>query len=238
MSGAIRLCGEAALRSGAGKVTLATRSEHAALVNTGCPELMVRAAESEAQMTELLEQADVVAVGTGLGRTAWSERVMDACLALDKPMVLDADALNILAERGTGAGIQWVLTPHPAEAARLLGTGTADIQADRVNAALELARMQQAVVVLKGCGSVIAEPSGRYAICALGNPGMATAGSGDVLTGVAAALQAQGLGSWDAACCAVVAHAAAGDRAAFETGERGLLASDITQRLPDVLNPS
>jgi NAD(P)H-hydrate epimerase len=246
MSGAIRLCGEAALRSGAGKVTLATRAEHAALVNASCPELMVRPAESEAQLAELLEAANVFVIGTGLGRTAWSERVMDACVGLGRPLVLDADALNILADRGVPVGAAFgeaavdlpVLTPHPAEAARLLGSDAAAVQGDRVACAQELAGKQQAVVVLKGCGSVVAAPDGRYAICALGNPGMATAGSGDVLAGVVGALLAQGLDSWRAACGAVVAHAAAGDRAAARIGERGLMASDITRSLPYVLNPT
>jgi NAD(P)H-hydrate epimerase len=124
-----------------------------------------------------------------------------------------------------------VLTPHPAEAARLLQTDTPSVQADRVRSAQELAERYQATVVLKGSGSVIAGADGRYAICALGNPGMATAGSGDTLTGIIAAFMAQGLDAWRAACLGVVVHAAAGDLAAESLGQRSMLASDITERL-------
>ena len=243
MSGAVRLCGEAALRSGAGKVTIATRSDHAALVNVACPELMVRGADDPAGISTLLEQVDVIATGTGLGRTEWSEAMLRACLDAAKPMVLDADGLNVLGERfpewfGRSAPTdRWILTPHPAEAGRLLGCFAKDIQQDRVGAAQKIARKYGAVTVLKGCGTVVAHPSGRYAICPLGNPGMATAGSGDVLTGVIGAMLAQGLDTWDAALAGVVAHAGAGDLAAEQIGQRGLMASDITSFLPAVLNP-
>jgi len=132
----------------------------------------------------------------------------------------------------------WVLTPHPAEAGRLLGSTAAEIQQDRVAAAQNLARRYRAVAVLKGSGTVVADADGRYAICPLGNPGMATAGSGDVLSGVIGAMLAQGLTPWEAACAGVVAHARAGDLAADEIGERGLMASDITRQLPAVLNPA
>jgi len=240
MSGALRLCGEAALRSGAGKVTLVTRPEHAALINVGCPELMVRAMDGGAALAELLAEVDAVVTGTGLGRSAWSRELFAACLAAPGPMVLDADGLNLLSRQDNGPELprgRWILTPHPAEAGRLLGCGAGEVQGDRVGAAQRLAARFDAVVVLKGCGTVVADPQGRYAICPLGNPGMATAGTGDVLSGVIGALLAQGLDAWDAATAGVVAHAAAGDRAAAEWGERGLLASDITRRLPAVLNP-
>jgi NAD(P)H-hydrate epimerase len=241
MSGAVRLCGEAGLRSGAGKVTIATRPDHAGLVNIGCPELMVRGAERAAQIAELLESADVVVTGTGLGQTNWSEDMLRAALAAPAPVVVDADGLNLLArlypELKDPPHGRWVLTPHPAEAGRLLGASARDIQADRVSAALEIARRYQAVTVLKGCGTVIANRDGAYAICPLGNPGMATAGSGDVLSGVIGALLAQGLAPWEAALTGVVAHASAGDLAAERIGQRGLIATDITAFLPSVLNP-
>lgn len=244
MSGAIRLCGEAALRAGAGKVTLVTRPEHAGLVNLACPELMVREAREGGQLDALLPQVDALVAGTGLGQSGWSEELFRACMRARVPTVVDADGLNLLArgrpsldEPGLPPG-RWVLTPHPAEAGRLLGCAAADIQHDRIEAALRLARRFEAVVALKGCGTVVADFTGRYAICPLGNPGMATAGSGDVLSGVIGALLAQGLDCWDAACAGVVAHARAGDLAAAEIGERGMLASDITRWLPAVLNPS
>jgi NAD(P)H-hydrate epimerase len=241
MSGAVRLCGEAALRSGAGKVTIATRAAHAAMVNLSCPELMVRGAERAAEVAGLVEAADVVVTGTGLGQSGWSEELLRASLAAPGPIVVDADGLNLLArlypELEAPPHGRWVFTPHPAEAGRLLGCSARDVQSDRVAAALDISRRYQAVTVLKGCGSVVANPDGGYAICPLGNPGMATAGSGDVLSGVIGALLAQGLAPWAAAATGVVAHASAGDLAAEQIGQRGLLATDITAFLPTVLNP-
>lgn len=244
MSGAVRLCGEAALRSGAGKVTLATIPEHAAMVNLSCPELMVRGVKKGRELNNLLGQVNACAVGTGLGQTAWSEDLFHTCLKSEAPIVLDADGLNILARHHPAGAHKsqlrrgnWILTPHPAEAGRLLGCSTHEIQQDRVAAAQRIAVAYDAVVVLKGCGTVISRPDGFYAVCPLGNPGMASAGTGDVLTGVIAAMWAQGLSDWESTMLGVVAHAAAGDLAAAEIGERGLIASDIIARLPAVLNP-
>lgn len=243
MSGAVRLCGEAALRSGTGKVTIATREQHAGLVNLACPELMVRGVGQITSIEPLLAEVDVLAVGTGLGRTQWSKDLLKACLGAPCPVVVDADGLNILAELAPSMNDdelplqRWILTPHPAEAGRLAGLHAREVQQDRVGTALELAAKFQAVVVLKGCGTVVAAQDGRYAICPLGNPGMASAGSGDVLTGVIGAMLAQGLAPWQAAMTGVVAHASAGDLAAEQLGQRGLLASDITAHLPAVLNP-
>jgi len=244
MSGALRLCGEAALRSGAGKVTLATHPAHADLLNLACPELMVRGVERPEQLQNLLQQVDVVVTGTGLGQDTWSEELFRVCLKTRVRIVLDADGLNILAGLFTQMADgdlplgNWILTPHPAEAGRLLEIPASEVQRDRVTHAQQIARRYNAVVVLKGCGTVIADPDGRYAICPLGNPGMACAGSGDVLAGVIAALLAQGLSLWEAAATGVAAHAWAGDIAAGLLGERGMLASDITQQLPAVLNPA
>jgi len=244
MSGAVRLCGEAALRSGAGKVTLATVPEHAALVNLSCPELMVRGVKKGRELNSLLAQVNACAVGTGLGQTSWSEDLFNTCLRSQAPMVIDADGLNILARHHPVGARQnrlprgnWILTPHPAEAGRLLACGTREIQQDRVTAAQRIAEAYDATVVLKGCGTVISRPDGFYAICPLGNPGMATAGTGDVLAGVIAAMLAQGLSAWESAMLGVVAHASAGDLAAAQIGERGMIASDIISRLPTVLNP-
>jgi NAD(P)H-hydrate epimerase len=234
MSGAVRLCGEAALRSGAGKVTLVTRPEHAGLINLACPELMVRGMDSAAALADLLAQVDALVAGIGLGRSGWSRELFTACLGSPAPLVLDADGLNLRADLPLR---RWILTPHPAEAGRLLERSAAAVQGDRVTAAQELAARYQAVIVLKGCGTVVADADGRYAICPLGNPGMATAGTGDVLSGIVGALLAQGLDCWAAATTGVVAHAWAGDLAAAERGERGLLASDIARQLPAVLNP-
>ncbi len=244
MSGAVRLCGEAALRAGAGKVTLATSPEHAAMVNLTCPELMVRGVRRGKELKTLLQQISVVVIGTGLGQTSWSENLFKTCMKTALPIVLDADGLNILArlhphmgEQGDLPRGRWILTPHPAEAGRLLGCKASEVQRDRVAVAAQLAERFDATVVLKGCGTVVADPSGRYAICPLGNPGMASAGTGDVLAGVIGALIAQGLDLWDAATVGVTAHASAGDLAARAIGERGLIASDIIRQLPRVLNP-
>lgn len=237
MSGAVRLAGEAALRSGAGKVTVATRAEHAALVNMTCPELMVRGVEGGEQVSDLAHQASVIVTGTGLGQTEWSKSMLQSCLESGLPLVIDADGLNLLAAEFPAANLPpSILTPHPAEAGRMLGCSSSKIQSDRVGAALQLARNCQAVVTLKGCGTVVADPGGRYAICPFGNPGMATAGSGDVLAGVIGAMVAQGLDLWHAGLAGVLAHALAGDLAAARLGERGLIATDITAQLPSVLN--
>lgn len=239
MSGAARLAGEAALRSGAGRVTVATHPEHAAFVNLGRPELMTCSVEGGGRLPAAAGTADVIAIGPGLGRDGWARALFEDCLASALPLIIDADALNLLAATGehtiVTAAAPWVLTPHPAEAARLLGIATADVQADRFAAAARLSQRFNAVVILKGCGTVVAHPGGAWAVCPLGNPGMATAGSGDVLTGICAAMLAQGLEPWTAARCAVVAHAAAGDDAA-DPGWRGSLAGDICNAIPGVFD--
>jgi len=160
-----------------------------------------------------------------------------ACLESEAPLVVDADGLNLLAQQfqqGSVIRDNWILTPHPAEAARLLGCKVSEVQQDRVQAAIAIARRSGACVVLKGCGSIVADGSGKYAICPGGNPGMSTAGSGDVLTGIVAGLLGQGLSCFDAACTGVMAHAAAGDLASAKLGEMALIAGDITDALPEV----
>jgi NAD(P)H-hydrate epimerase len=237
MSGAVRLCGEAALRSGAGRVTLVTDAVHAGYINMARPELMVKAIDDPGDLPSLLAGEHVIAVGPGLGLTDWSQSLLTACLDTQAALVIDADGLNLLAQRAKQKPLKrenWILTPHPAEAARLLGCEIQDIQRDRVNSATAIANRYGASVVLKGCGTVIAGPSGEYAVCPLGNPGMATAGSGDVLTGIIAALLAQGLSCADAAKAGALAHAKAGDFAVVETGEMALVAGDIIDFLPDV----
>ena len=237
MSGAIRLCGEAALRSGAGRVTLLTDSVHAGFINLARPELMVKAIGADGELPVVPGVDHVIAVGPGLGVSPWSESLFRNCLEAQAALVVDADGLNLLAqqmrrekpERGN-----WILTPHPAEAARLLSCTVTEIQQDRVDAAITLAVRLSACVVLKGCGTIVASPSGEYAICPLANPGMATAGSGDVLTGIIAALLGQKLSCFEAAKAGVLAHAMAGDIAAEKGGEMALIAGDIIDRLAAV----
>ncbi|MFK2929455.1 NAD(P)H-hydrate dehydratase [Dyella agri] len=226
MAGAIRLCGEAALRAGAGLVSVATRAEHLFALNAARPELMAHGVDGPQALEPLLARTSVLAVGPGLGQGAWSHALWLTALDSGKPLVLDADGLNLLAREPRRFTQPAVLTPHPGEAARLLGSTVAEVEADRFAAARTLADRQCAVVVLKGAGSLIADPDGRLAVCPWGNPGMASGGMGDLLTGIIAALLAQGCEAWQAACLGAALHARAGDRAARH-GERGLLASDL-----------
>jgi len=234
-SGAARLAGEGALRTGAGLVTVATHPAHAAYLNLNRPELMCSGVEGPVQLNPFLDKATVVAVGPGLGKGSWGKQLLGWVLGSGLPLVVDADALNLLAESPTQRD-NWVLTPHPGEAARLLGTETGAIQADRFGSLRRLQERFGGVVILKGAGTLIDGPSHKPpGVCDGGNPGMATAGTGDVLTGMIAALIAQGLSLEDAACAGVCLHAAAGDAAA-ETGERGLLASDLLANIRAPIN--
>ncbi|MBD8873046.1 NAD(P)H-hydrate dehydratase [Rhodanobacter sp. DHB23] len=226
MAGAIRLSGEAALRAGAGLVSVATRAEHLLALNAARPELMAHGVDGPQALEPLLARASVLAVGPGLGRGAWGHALWLTALDSGKPLVLDADGLNLLAREPRRFTQPAVLTPHPGEAARLLGGTVAEVEADRFAAARLLADRFRAVVVLKGSGSLVADPNGRLDVCPWGNPGMAAGGMGDLLTGIVAALLAQGCDAWQAACLGVGLHARAGDRAARQ-GERGLLATDL-----------
>jgi len=239
MPGAALLAGEAAVRAGAGLVSVATWPSHAGAFVARCPTLMVRPTATADDLAPLAARANVVALGPGLGRAPWSAHVFEAAVALPVPLVVDADALTLLAERG-GRRDDWVLTPHPGEAARLLGVETAQIGADRLGAARAIVERYGGVCVLKGGGSVVADAgSGPAFVCTGGNPGMGSGGMGDVLTGVIAGLLAQhdlGLDPAAAARLGVAVHAEAGDRAA-RAGERGLAAHDLLGELVGVVNP-
>ena len=195
------------------------------------------AIEDAAQLAPLLQRADVVAIGPGLGQGAWGRALLDAVLACDTPRVLDADALNLLAHGGQRLDPHDVITPHPGEAARLLGIDTADVQRDRFAAARELQERMGTHVVLKGAGSIVASPGRVPAVVCAGNPGMATGGMGDLLTGCIAALVAQGFAAGDAAVAGALLHAGAGDAAVRDEGERGLLPSDLLPWLRRLANP-
>jgi len=234
MVGAARLASEAALRSGAGMVSLATRPEHAALIAAACPELMCHGVATARALKALLQSADVILIGPGLGRSAWAQSLLSAVLESTLPRLIDADALNCIAGQAQPFDSQ-VLTPHPGEAARLLDQAVVDVQSDRFAAARAITRQYGGTTVLKGAGTLIQPAEGLPVVCAAGNPGMATAGSGDVLAGVIAALMAQGLDTEAAAVAGVCAHACAGDIAARD-GERGLIARDIMTALRTVLN--
>lgn len=235
-SGAARLAGEGALRAGAGLVSVATHPAHAAVLNLGRPELMVAAVTTITDLAPLLARATAVAIGPGLGQDPWWRELLTPVLASGKPLVLDADALNWLARHPLRRE-DWVLTPHPGEAARLLGCTPAEVQADRFNAARRLRDAFGGTLVLKGAGTLVMGTGRRPpGICSQGNPGMASGGSGDVLTGMVAAFLARGLAAEDAAEVAVCLHAAAGDAAA-RAGEQGMLASDLIAAIRPTLNP-
>ena len=235
--GAVLLAASAALRCGAGLASVATREMHVAPILSARPEAMAHALEDPAALPALLERAGVVAIGPGLGQGDWGRALLDAVLACDRPRVLDADALNLLAESGRRAGAGDVATPHPGEAARLLGVDTAQVQADRFAAAAALQARLGCTVVLKGAGSIVASASELPAVICAGNPGMAVGGMGDLLTGCIAALLAQGMPAREAAIAGALLHAAAGDAAARDDGERGLLPSDLLPWLRRLANP-
>ena len=236
MGGAARIAAEAALRAGAGRVSLATRPEHLAPVLAARPEVMVHAVGDAAEVDALLRQASVVAIGPGLGRDDWARGLWERVLAAGRPLVVDADALHLLAQADVRRD-DWVLTPHPGEAAALLGVCGAEIQSDRFGVVARLQSRYGGSVVLKGCGSLVASASAAPpAVCSDGNPGMASGGMGDALTGVIAGLLAQGLDARDAAECGTCLHAAAGDAAAAAGGERGLLAGDLMSHLRRLAN--
>ncbi|GAE55440.1 hypothetical protein XPR_2075 [Xanthomonas arboricola pv. pruni MAFF 301420] len=229
------LTAEAALRSGAGLVQVATRAEHVAPLLARCPEAMVRSVQSDEDIAALADAANVVALGPGLGQDPWAQQLWRAVLASDSAVVIDADGLNLLAANHVPTRGPRVLTPHPGEAGRLLGMSTRQVQQDRLAAADALAKRFDAVVVLKGAGSVIAAPHAVPRIIDAGNPGMAVGGMGDLLTGVIAALLAQGWSPFDAASLGALLHACAGDAAA-RAGERGLLPTDLLPELRRLAN--
>jgi NAD(P)H-hydrate epimerase len=228
MAGAAVLAAQAALRCGAGLVRVATRTEHVAALVARAPEAMPRGVRSRQELLPLVDAADVLVVGPGLGQSPWSEQLLQVAAASAKPMVLDADGLNLLVQ---GQAIterrrdNWVLTPHPGEAARLLECSTTEVQRDRFAAVRKLQKRYGGIVVLKGNGTLIASES-QLLLSDYGNPGMASGGMGDVLSGVIGALLAQQLPVWEAAALGVCLHGAAADIAAGD-GQRGLVASDL-----------
>jgi ADP-dependent NAD(P)H-hydrate dehydratase / NAD(P)H-hydrate epimerase len=237
MAGAVRLAGDACLRAGSGLVTVATRPEHVAALVAGRPELMCRSVTSAADLAPLIAAADVIAIGPGLGQDAWARELFNAVMATAKPLIVDADALNLLAQQSTRHTKQdWVLTPHPGEAARLLSTSTKQIQQTRMQSLHELVALYGGTVVLKGAGTLVGNQTDLPAICDRGNPGMAAPGMGDVLTGIIAGIAAQCGDLSLAARAGVYVHAVAGDMAARH-GERGILASDLFTHLPSCVNP-
>lgn len=221
MGGAVILAAEAALRVGAGLVSVATHQENTIPLLSRRPEVMARGVSSDADLDPLLAKASCVVVGPGLGNSEWSQWLFERLMGCGKPGVFDADGLNLLA-RQPAHRQDWILTPHPGEATRLLG----DNFSDRFLAVEQLQSTYGGVVLLKGAGTLIADGE-SIALCPYGNPGMATAGMGDVLSGVIGGLLAQGMNAGDAATTGAVLHAHAGDLVASRYGGRGLVATDV-----------
>lgn len=235
--GAIMLTAEAALRTGVGLVDVLTRDAHVAPLLARLPEAMSHGDSIErAALDRLFASATVIAMGPGLGHSRWACDLLRRATASGVPLVLDADALNLVAAGEVEVPGNAVLTPHPREAARLLQTDIASVQRDRFAAARELATRYRAVVVLKGAGTIVAGSDRHLRLVDAGNPGMAVGGMGDVLTGVVGALLAQGLAPLEAASCGALLHSVAGDSAAAG-GERGLLPGDLMPWLRRHANP-
>lgn len=228
MAGAAVLCARAALRTGAGLVRVSVPEELFPILQVGVPEATCITRE---RLFEDLMQYSAIAVGPGLGDEIENAKLIKKILCTtDRPVVVDADGLNLLRDdldAMKNAKARVIITPHPGEAARLLNRNTSEINRDRQKSAAELAAVTGSVTVLKGAGSVVATPEGKTYINTTGNPGMATGGSGDVLTGVIAALAGQGLEPEAAAAAGVFLHGLAGDLARDQMGEYGLVASDI-----------
>ncbi len=233
-AGAVRMAAEAAGRSGAGLVSLATREQHATQIIMSRPEIMAHGVENISDLTGLITRVSVIAVGPGLGQGRWGQKMLAAVLETSLPIVVDADALNLIAQEPARHD-NWILTPHPGEAARLLKCSIDEIQQDRFQAVTKLQQQYGGVIILKGAGTLVASEQG-VSLCNQGNPGMATGGMGDVLTGIIAGLLAQGFDLLAAAQTGVCVHAAAGDLTA-ENGQRGMLAMDLMPKIRLLVNP-
>lgn len=235
MPGAVSLTAKAAMRTGAGSVSIATWPEHAHSVLPLVPEAMIWGIKTAKELKPLLDKATVCVIGPGLGECDWARALFLAAINSQLPMVIDASALRLLAEHPQ-VDDNWILTPHPGEASSLLSCSGIEIQLDRYQSAAAIQQQYGGVVVLKGTGTVIHTAEKNTFVCPKGNPGMASAGMGDVLSGIIAGLCAQGLSLSDAAKLGVWVHAFAGDQVVQNLGEAGLLASDLLDILPNILS--
>ncbi len=236
MTGALAIASRAAARSGAGLVTAATRARNTLAVNRQQAEIMTAAVDDAGALETVLSGRDAFAIGPGLGRDAWAESLLARAATANLPCVVDADALNLLA----GSGIRrddWVLTPHPGEAARLLDTTTAAVADDRPGTVREIVRRYGGVCVLKGCGTLVGDHDTLY-LCDAGNPGMGSGGMGDCLTGIIASLLGQGLSPVSAAASGAWLHATAADCEARANGTVGMLATDLLPWLRRLMEPA
>ena len=238
MAGAALIAARAALKAGAGRVLVGMLDASAPAVDPACPELMLRPVDAV-----LEDRLDAIVVGPGLGQTGLAPALLARAATLACPLVLDADALNLIAANASLAAtvsrreVPTLMTPHPLEAARLLGRTAESVQRDRIAAALAIARMYRTFVVLKGAGSVIATPAGQWWINPTGNPGMASAGMGDALAGITGAFAAQRFEAGDLLRAAVYLHGAAADAlVARGIGPVGLTASEVADEARTLWN--
>ena len=246
LTGAAALCSNAALRSGAGLVTLGIPVSLNSIMSRKLTEVMTLSLAETKEQTlslkaeqEILKKAnssDAIVIGPGLSRNAETGKLIrNLVVKIEKPMVLDADALNAVSGKTEILGkikTKYIITPHPGEMARLTNKSLNYIKNNRLIVAKKFSHDYNAVVVLKGAGTIVAESGGKYYVNTTGNPGMATAGSGDVLAGIIAGFLGQGLNEFDAARSGVYMHGLAGDIAAEDKGEAGLIAGDILENIP------
>lgn len=235
MAGAIRLAAEASARTGAGLTAVITQPDNVLSIVTARPEIMVQGWQEKAhEISQRLDWADVVVIGPGLGQSDWSQALFFYLNGCEKKTVIDADGLNLLAFSPDYKNNR-IITPHPGEAARLLKTTVKEVEADRFRAVRSLQQKYGGVAVLKGAGTLVYDGHQLW-ICSEGNPGMATGGMGDVLSGIIGALLGQGLSLPDAACAGVWIHSKAADLCARD-GERGMLAGDLFPYIRQLVNP-
>ncbi|WP_375177611.1 NAD(P)H-hydrate dehydratase [Marinobacter mobilis] len=232
--GAALLAAEAAIRSGAGLVTLATRPEHVMPALARCPSVMAQGVIHGSELVPLLARASLVVCGPGLGQSSWGQQMLQQVVSSGKPQVLDADALNLLSQRVPVTASNHILTPHPGEAARLLGLTAAEVEADRLAAAARIQQEYGGTVLLKGAGTVVTDGT-EFVIVDGRNPGMATGGMGDVLSGMIGSLLAQLDSPLQAATMAAALHLASADRASQVKGYMGLIPNDVIDTLPRML---
>jgi hydroxyethylthiazole kinase-like uncharacterized protein yjeF len=233
MSGAPLMAGMAAQRTGVGKAIIATHPSHAANLINNWPSLMAHGVDDASTLSALFAQTTQVAIGPGLGQSSWGKVLWKQTLQISLPLLLDADALNLLSHEPQKR-LDWILTPHMGEAARLLHCSVADIAQDRPSAARKLQQKYGGYIVLKGAQTLIADAENIW-VCEAGNPGMATAGMGDLLTGVITGLMGQGLSQLQAVQLGVSIHAHAGDLAA-QQGLRGMIPTDLLPFIRELVN--
>jgi NAD(P)H-hydrate epimerase len=233
-AGAARMAAEAAARVGAGLVSVATRPENVAIIASARPELMAHGISEYNDLEPLLNHATVVVIGPGMGQGPWGQQLLGCLMETDLPLVVDADGLNLLSNQPR-TRTQWVITPHPGEAARLLNCSVPEVQANRFAAVRALQKRYCAITLLKGAGTLVADNE-EIRISSEGNPGMATGGMGDILSGVIGGLCAQRIPLFQSAFLGVCIHARAAD-IVRKDGERGMLPLDLMPQLRRLVNP-